>query len=291
MPAKKLIEPVCRQISNTHTALMDCLKMRIIATTILALLGLNVAQAQVTTRPASFLVEEQKDHIASRTGWPSEVRGETELTLTCFTIVKANGKMDDTGCIWKNNFEQAFTAALAKGAKRARMVPAIVDGKATPVYVQFRAKFEGDTVKKEPLKKPAEGEEEMSKREIRKEEKRLEAEAIARANRRVTLVLNPGYKENVDAYGENHIAGQRVVRGKEPWMDACPKRAKFTVLARSFLSETGEAASPSIEHAAGVLPTATCQNAIKETLLASRFTPAIADGIAVPSTYVEFFGN
>ena len=170
-------------------------------------------------------------------------------------------------------------------------MPAVVDGKPSPVYLQFRAKFESDAVKKEPLKKPAEGEEEMSKRQIRKEEKRLEEEALKRANRRVTLVLNPGYKENVDAYGEDHIAGQRVVRGKEPWNEACPKRAKFTVLARAYLSETGEAASPSIEHAAGVLPTATCQNAIKESLLASRYVPAIADGVPVPSTYVEFFGN
>ena len=88
--------------------------MRHAVIAILLFSALGQASGQETTRPASFLVEDKKDHIASRTGWPSEVRGKTELTLTCFTIVKANGKMDDTGCMWENNFQQAFYGSIGR---------------------------------------------------------------------------------------------------------------------------------------------------------------------------------
>jgi hypothetical protein len=39
------------------------------------------------------------------------------------------------------------------------------------------------------------------------------------------------------------------------------------------------------------MPTLDCQNAIKDTILSSLFTPAMADGYPVPSAFVELFSN
>lgn len=251
----------------------------------------NIAYAAGDIRPANFDVADREKQVTERFKWPQEAKGNIELTLSCFSIVKANGRLDRTGCFTKNNFEGAFNFALAKAAKGARANPALIGGEYRDVYVQYRVTFKSDALKVARVAKEDEDGEEKSKRTIRKEEKKALEDAIAKANRSIVLYLNPGYEENVNAYGIDHIAGQRAIGKKEPWSDACPKRAKFTVLVLAYLSETGQAESPTVQHANGVLPTATCQNAIMDTILASAYTPAIADGVPVPSSFVELFGN
>ncbi len=258
-------------------------------TTLLALCSSSMAAEGM--RPANFDVDERKHQLANNIKWPEEVRTQVSLILNCFSVINSSGRMSDTNCFAKNPFEQAFTAALVKASRKGRLNPALINGKPQEVYLQFRVEFTSDAVKKAPIPKPAEGEEELSKKEKKKLDKKLEAEAIARANRRVDIYLNPGYEENVAAYGYDHVAGQRVIGKNEVWTEACPRRAKYAVWVRAYLSEEGEVGNPSIDHADGVMPTANCQNAIKETILASTFTPAMADGIPVPSSFIELFGN
>lgn len=256
---------------------------------LLALCGATIAAEGM--RPANFNVAERKHQLTSHVRWPKEVRTEVSLILNCFSVINTSGRMKDANCFAKNPFEQAFTASLVKAAKKGRLNPALIDGEPQEVYLQFRVEFTSEAVKKAPIPKPAEGEEELSKKEKKKLDQKLEAEAIARANRRVSIYLNPGYEENVAAYGYDHVAGQRVIGKKEIWNDVCPRRAKYAVWVRAYLSEEGEVGNPTIDHADGVMPTANCQNAIKETVLSSKFTPAMADGVPVPSSFIEIFGN
>jgi len=234
----------------------------LILASLLALCGASLAAEGM--RPANFNVEERKHQLTSHIRWPEEVRTETSLILNCFSVINTSGRMKDANCFAKNPFEQAFTASLVKAAKKGRLNPALIDGEPQEVYLQFRVEFTSEAVKKAPIPKPAEGEEELSKKEKKKLDQKLE---------------------------EDHVAGQRVIGKKEIWNDVCPRRAKYAVWVRAYLSEEGEVGNPSIDHADGVMPTANCQNAIKETVLSSKFTPAMADGVPVPSSFIEIFGN
>ena len=222
---------------------------------LLLLTGFAPAWAEAETRPASLDYEDEEKRFERQIGFPP-VQGKLTVTLSCFSQVQASGKMEETACYMKDQFDEPFAAAVARAARKGRMSPAMIDGKARPVYVQFQVVFKAD------------GE-----------------------DLRVGIALNPGYQENVDAYGINHIAGQRVLGGKEPWMKVCPKRAKYAVWARAYLGEDGRTDSVSIVHAEGIMPTAPCQEEIRKTILASRYTPAYSEGTPVPSTYVELFGN
>lgn len=206
-------------------------------------------------RPANFNIEDPKQRLDRLLKFP-DVKGDVSLILSCFSKVQSTGKMQDTGCFMKDQYDQPFALAVHKAAKKARMNPALIGGKAKQIYLQFRVEFS------------AEGEE-----------------------KNIYFHMNPGYQENIDAYGYQHIAGQRVFHEKESWLEACPKRARFAVWARAYLSAEGKAENPTIVHADGVLPTETCQNAIRQTIVASEYTPTFADGEAVPSTFVELFGN
>ena len=224
---------------------------------LLALLPLFLvgnAYGQDGFRPANFDFEEDKRRMDKLIEFP-DIEGDLTVMLLCFSRVQPNGKMESTGCYAPKNYDEPFAMAVNKAAKKARMNPAIIDGKAREIYLQFRAEFISD-----------------------------------KGVRTIDFYLNPGYQENIAAYGFDHIAGQRTL-GREPWQDVCPKRANFSLLARAFLGEDGRAESPSLEHTGGILPTAKCQDAIKQTLLDSRYTPAYADGQPVPSSFVEAFGN
>ena len=229
------------------------MKTRFLPFTLLLIASGALAQGEF--RPANFDFEEDKRRLGTLIEFP-EVTGDLTVMLLCFSRIQTNGKMESTGCYLQNNYEGPFADAVNKAAKKARLNPAIVDGKAREIYLQFRVEFIAE-----------------------KEE------------RSIYFYLNPGYEENVKAYGYDHIAGQRVIMRNEPWSNACPKRAKFSVLAKAFLGEDGRADSPSLSHSQGVMPTPACQEAIKETILRSRYTPAMADGYAVPSSFVEPFGN
>jgi hypothetical protein len=212
------------------------------------------AAAQDGLRPASFDFEEEEKQIDQLIEFP-DVGGDLSVMLLCFSRVQPNGRMENTGCYVTKNYDEPFAMAVNKAAKKARMTPALIDGKAREIYLQFRVEFSAE-------------------KEVRN----------------IYFFANPGYEENVVAYGFDHIAGQRMI-GREDWMEVCPKRADFRMLARAYLGEDGRADSPSLEHTGGILPTANCQDAIKKTLLESRYTPAYADGQPVPSSFIEAFGN
>lgn len=218
-----------------------------------ALLTAGNAAAQ-DRQPANFDVDDPEKVLGNRIAFP-EIKGDVSAMIDCFAIVETNGKMKNYGCYTKDQFDAPFAQAVSTAAKKARMNPAVIDGKKREIYLQFRAEF------------IAEGDE-----------------------RTVDLYLNPGYTENVEAYGYDHIAGQREV-GKEPWTGICPHHAQFSVRVVAYLGADGKPDNASINHSGGGRPTERCQNAIKDTILSSSYTPALADGVPVPSTYVEMFGN
>jgi len=213
------------------------------------------AHAEDSYRPAHFGHEDEDRRLLNRIGFP-EIKGDVSVTLNCFTQLETSGKMTSTICLIKDQFDSPFAASVSAAEKKARMTPAQINGKKVQVFVQFRAEFK-------------------SKGE----------------DRSIKIILNPGYPENVAAYGEDHVAAQRVIGSKEPWQDVCPRAAKYAVYAKAYVGEDGRSDNPSIEHAGGVTPTATCREAIMETILASTYVPAMTDGIAVPSTFIELFSN
>lgn len=222
---------------------------------LLGALAVSATTLAQDPRPANFDVEDEDRQMRRLLGFP-QVSGDVEVQLNCFSLVQESGKMKDTNCYMMKNYDEPFVLAVTQAAKKARMNPAIIDGEPREVYLQFIVKF------------------------MQKEDKR-----------QIFYVLNPGYGENVDAYGIEHIAGQRAIGKREPWNEACPQRARYLVLVRSYLGEDGRADNVSIEHSDGIVPTASCQEAIRQTILQSRFTPAYVDGEPVPSTYIEPFGN
>ncbi len=203
-------------------------------------------------RSADFNITESKNKLDSLIEFP-EVTGNISVTISCFSQVQTGGKMKKTGCYSANGFEATFAAAVSKAARKARLNPAIIGGKPRKVFLQFRVEFNAEGA----------------------EEKRVET---------IDLHLNPGYEENIIAYGFEHIAGQRAIGRKESWQEACPRHAKFAVWARAYLGEDGRAESPSVEHATGIIPTAPCIDAIKRVIVASQYVPATSEG-------VEIFGN
>jgi len=226
---------------------------RRVALALLCLAGL-AAQAREQMQPAGFMHEDAKKRLATRIEFP-EVKGNATAMIHCFTQVSKSGKMESTGCYAQDNFESAFAAAIMKAAKRSSMTPAIIEGKKQKVYVQFRVEF------------IAEGE-----------------------DRKIYIYSNPANAENIEAYGYEHIAAQRAI-GKEGWQEVCPQRAMYLVIAKAFVGEDGRASHVTLEHLNGIRPTLDCQNAIRASILESPFTPALADGQPVPSTYVESYGN
>jgi len=206
-------------------------------------------------RPADFDHPEADRRMDALLVFP-EIKGDISVVMSCFARVKANGKMEGTNCYLQNNYDEPFARAIAVAGKKARMNPAIVAGMAREIFLQFRVEFikEGD-------------------------------------NQTIDYYLNPGYEENVKAYGFRHVAGQRVIGKKEPWNDACPQRARYAVWVRAYLGPDGRADSPTVQHADGITPVQSCIDAIKQTVVSSLYTPALADGEPVPSTFVEPFSN
>lgn len=222
-------------------------------TLLLCLCGVTAdAAAQNTFTPAAFGDGEKS--LAALIEFP-ELRGDASVTISCITVVTAKGKLDKHGCYQVNPGDETFIAAIYKAAKKARLTPATYDGKASAVVLQYRIQF------------------------VQKGEDRI-----------LSFAANPGYEENVDAYGADHVAAQRLM-DKEKWRDACPKQARFLVFAKANVDYDGTPSSASLTHADGIPITAKCQQAIIDSLLASRFIPAMADGEPVPSTFIEPFGN
>jgi len=184
-----------------------------------------------------------------------EVSGDIDKTLICQGILKSNGKLDSPACYVVAAGDELYIAAIDKAAKKARFIPAKYKGKDVGIYFQYRVRFQ------------------------RKEDKQ-----------RISLLANQGYLENVDAYGDNFVAAQRVVT-REKWEDVCPRNAHFVVVTRSHIAYDGTQSSITVEHGSGITISPKCRQGIIETLEQSIFMPAMADGEAVPSSYVEAFGS
>jgi hypothetical protein len=184
-----------------------------------------------------------------------ELRGDTAATIRCAARVQTNGKMKENGCAATSPADQVFIEPINKAAKKARLTPAVADKREKEVYFQYRVEF----VKK--------GDEQT-----------------------VNVYPNPGVQENVEAYGADHVAAQRAM-GKEQWQDVCPERAQYLVWLKAHVAEDGTPSNLSLTHGGGLKPTPRCQEAILNSVSGSLFFPALADGEAVPSTYVEPYGN
>ena len=202
--------------------------------------------------PASFSDGEKS--LSELIEFP-ELRGDASVTISCLGLLEANGKLDKHGCYVRNPGDETFVAAIYKAVRKARLVPAVYDGKSATVVFQYRVQFVQKGEEKE-----------------------------------VNFAANPGYGENVEAYGHEHVAAQRLFR-KEAWQRACPKQAKFVVLVKANVDFNGTPSAVSVTHVNGISITGKCQQAIIDDVLGSRFIPAMADGEPVPSTFIEPFGN
>ncbi|HEX2139409.1 MAG TPA: hypothetical protein VHG33_06830 [Woeseiaceae bacterium] len=195
-----------------------------------------------------------KDSLPSLVEFP-ELKGDTEATIRCAAIVEENGNLDMNGCFAEDPADQLFIEAIVEAAEDARARPAVADGDEKKVYLQYRVRF---------LKKGSE--------------------------QTVNVYPNPGVQENIDAYGQDHVAAQRVV-GKEKWQDECPENSRYLVWLKAHVAPDGQQSSLSLAHGGGLDPTPRCKQAILDTVAGSLFFPALADGEPVPSTYVEPFSN
>lgn len=210
--------------------------------------------ASAGSSPAGFTADEKMlDQLIK---FPKAAASSTmDRTLTCQGILKASGKMAQGGCFVKEFTDEPYAAAVNKAAKKARFRPAVYNGKRIGVYFQYRVRF------------------------TRKDEEQ-----------HITLYANQAYPENLDAYGEDHIAAQRGVM-RENWQKFCPSQARFIALARAHVAADGMQSSIKVTHGSGIPISNKCNKAIVETIEKSVFIPAYADGEAVPSSYLEAFGN
>lgn len=194
------------------------------------------------------------DTLAKRIEFP-ELRGDTTAVLRCAARVQTDGDMEDNGCYVESPADQVFVDPINKAARKAELVPATADGREYEIYLQYRVRF-----------------------------------TKAGDDATVDVWLNPGITENIEAYGEDHIAAQRVI-GEEKWQDVCPARAEYLVWLKAHVAHDGTPSNLSLSHGAGLTPSPRCQQAILRTVEQSLFFPALADGEPVPSTYAEPFGN
>ncbi|MGY8796114.1 MAG: hypothetical protein ACKVJN_13515, partial [Woeseiales bacterium] len=60
---------------------------------LLCCLGTDTS-AETSFRPANFDVEDTERRLYNLIKWPKDVKGKTSLILTCFGVIKTNGKME-----------------------------------------------------------------------------------------------------------------------------------------------------------------------------------------------------
>lgn len=221
---------------------------------VLTLLLVASAYAEAQISPAMLGDLEAEKNWLNLIEWP-ETHGDATVPLECVAIVKANGRVRESMCYIKNNWDPDFAYAVQKAGKKAELIPASDGKKGKEVGIHFKVNF---------LKR----DDEYS----------------------IQFLWNTGIEENVQEYGDDHVGAQRVM-GKEAWTNACPKRARWLVLAKAFVGEDGKASSVDLEHRGGIVPTGPCAQAIIDTLESSEFSPTMSEGVAVPSSYWELFGT
>ena len=220
---------------------------------LLALLAAPViCIAQMT--PAHLGSPDSENYFLKLIPFP-ETHGDATVNMQCQTIVKTNGRLDKPGCYIQNNWEPPFAEAVTLGGKKAEFVPAMDGDKPRKVGFLFQIQF----VKKGD-------------------------------DHAMHIFLNSALEENIEEYGQDHLGAQRAM-GKENWSDKCPKRKQWVAIARAHVDEMGVASSVDLVHGSGIIPPSACQEALVQLISSSKFAPASVDGVPVPSTYVEPFGN
>jgi len=223
---------------------------------LLLLGGLSAVAFGASTErsPAGFGAGERR--LDKLIKFPDAAASSTmDRMLTCQGIVKASGKMAQGACFVKEFSDAPFAEAVKKAVKKARFKPAVYNGRKIGVYFQYRIRF------------------------TRKDDEH-----------HITLYANQAYPENLDAYGEDHIAAQRGVM-RERWQKSCPSLAHFIAVARAHVAADGTQSSVTVTNGSGIPISDKCNKAIVETIEQSVFIPAYADGESVPSSYLEAFGN
>lgn len=220
----------------------------------LALLACSFFTADALAQRTPALFGSGEESLPSLIEFP-ELQGDTTVTLRCAALAEEDGNLEMNGCYAERPADELFIEPIIEAAEDANVQPAVIDGDERTVYLQYRVKF---------TKKGKE--------------------------QTIDVYPNPGVQENIDAYGQEHVAAQRVV-GDEEWQDICPENARYLVWLKAHVSPEGVPGNLSLEHTAGINPTARCRQAILDTVSSSPFSPALADGEPVPSTYVEPFSN
>jgi len=216
--------------------------------------ALSLSPAESRAERQAALLGDGEDSLAQRIEFP-ELRGDTTAMIRCAARIQDNGKMKDNGCASTTPSDQVFIVPINKAARKARLTPAVADKRNREIYLQYRVEF------------------------IKKGDDQV-----------VKVYPNPGVKENVEAYGAEHVAAQRAI-GKEEWQGVCPERAQYLVWLKAHVAEDGTPSNLSLTHGGGLKPTPRCEEAILSSAGSSLFFPALADGQPVPSTYVEPYGN
>ena len=184
-----------------------------------------------------------------------DIRGDSAATISCSGIIKKNGKLNNSGCYIKKPGDEVYVIEINKAAKKSRFIPATHNGKSLITYFQYLVHFIQQGESKE-----------------------------------IYFYPNPGYKENIEAYGIEHFAAQRSI-GKENWQKLCPRHQRFTVWVKAHVNEIGQQSNVSLTKGSGLQISEKCRKAIEETINSSIFIPANYKGVTVPSTYIEPFGN
>ncbi len=204
--------------------------------------------------PASFGDPDAEKAILRLAEFP-DIKGPATITLRCAVLATSSGKFKDNMCYLESEFDQPFASSLFEASRKAKLLPATIDGREKTVYLQYAVEFIKDGEREE-----------------------------------IILFPNPGVLENVEEYGKNHFAAQRVV-GKEKWQSDCPKKKRYLVIAKAHVNELGQSSHVSLEHGGGIIPPIACQDAITRNILNSLYIPAFADDMPVPSTFVEPYSN
>ena len=184
-----------------------------------------------------------------------DIKGDISTTINCSGVVQKNKKIKFFSCFKNQPGDEVYIYEIYKAFKKARFNPAQVNRKKEEALVQFRIFFKSED-----------------------------------NNNSINIINNIGYKENVDAYGINHIGAQRII-GTEIWQKHCPKFNQYNLLTKTHVNSEGSASNASIHDYKGIKINQSCNNWILSTLNSSKYIPAISGGIFVPSTHIEVFGN
>ena len=184
-----------------------------------------------------------------------DIKGDISTTINCSGVVQKNKKIKFFSCYKNQPGDEVYIYEIYKAFKKARFNPALLNRKKEEALVQFRIFFKSEA-----------------------------------NNNSIKIINNIGYKENVDAYGINHIGAQRII-GAEIWQKHCPKFNQYNLLTKTHVNSEGSASNASIHDYKGIKISQSCNNSILSTLNSSDYIPAISGDIFVPSTHIEVFGN